>query len=245
MKNIPSQLNTRADYEFIRVENIPGWQSKWNELLEGRFVINADSLVEDTNAKIFKLGFTVDEIVGATGLTGLTKRETEWRESQPDRWQMVAGEWEEIEGWAATKAATKVAKAVEVKNTEIENESRRRQLADISWNGHIWYADSWATKTIESCCSVALALGMADTDPIRVPPPLQPGYWMTAEVDESGNRVLVQLTVAEMRQLLAALYDRNGVIWGKEVIHKATIEAMVTEGATPEDINNYDISIGW
>jgi hypothetical protein len=68
---------------------------------------------------------------------------------------------------------------------------------------------------------------------------------MSADVDASGNRIIVPLTVAEMRQLLAALYDRNGSIWGKEVIHKATIEAMVATGATPDQVAAYDVSLGW
>jgi hypothetical protein len=138
-----------------------------------------------------------------------------------------------------------MAEAVTAKITEIEVESRRRQLANLSWGGRTWFGDAWATKTIESCCAVATALGMADTDPIRVPPPLQPGYWMTADVDASGNRILVRMTVTEMRQLLTALYDRNGAIWGREVIHKATIAAMVAEGATQEQIAAYDFTGGW
>ncbi len=245
MNGLPENCNTRADYDFIRAEKIDGWDARWRQLLEGRFVINGDKLAEDAQAPIFTLGFTVAEVETAIGFTGITDREVEWRESQPDRWQLVGGEWVEIEGWAAARAAAQMAAAVATKITEIEAESRRRQAEDLIWNGHSWYADSWATKTIESCCAVATALGMADTDPIRVPAPLQPGYWMTSEVDESGNRVLVYLTIAEMRQLLAALYDRNGAIWGKEVIHKATIEAMVSEGATAEDIAAYECTDGW
>lgn len=68
---------------------------------------------------------------------------------------------------------------------------------------------------------------------------------MSAEVDGGGNRIMVQLTVAEIRQLLAALYDRNGAIWGKEVIHKATVEAMVAEGAGTDDLAAYNHLSGW
>ena len=244
MNGLPS-CNTRADYDYIHAQGIPGWETLWRQLLEGRFVTQGDDLVEDPRAKIFTLGFSVPYVEAAIGFSGLTDREIAWRESQPDRWQLVGGEWIEIEGWAAVRKAAEMAEAVAMKIVEIEAESRRRQLADISWNGHSWYADAWATKTIESCCAVATALGMADTDLIRVPPPLQPGYWMTSEVDESGNRILVQLTVAEMRQLLAALYDRNGAVWGKEVIHKATVEAMVSEGADLDDVAAYNHLLGW
>lgn len=245
MNGLPAHCNTKADYDFIRAENIDGWAVSWRQLLEGRFVIDGDALVDDPQAPIFKLGFTVAEVETAIGFAGITDRELAWRESQPDRWQLVGEEWHEIDGWAETRAAAALAEAITAKIAEIEAESRRRQFGDLSWNGHTWYADAWATKTIESCCSVALALGMANTDPIRVPPPLQPGYWMTSEVDDSGNRVLVKLTVAEMRQLLAALYDRNGAIWGKEVIHKATVEAMVAEGAVLDDVAAYNHLLGW
>lgn len=245
MNGLPAHCNTKADYDFIRAENIDGWEVRWRQLLEGRLVIDGDDLIDDPQAPIFKVGLTVAEVETAIGFTGLTDREVEWRASQPDRWKLVAGDWVEIEGWAAARGSAKMADAVTAKITEIEAESRRRQLADLSWNGHTWYADSWATKTIESCCAVATALGMADTDLIRVPPPLQPGYWMTSEFDESGNRILVRMTVAEIRQLSAALYDRNGAIWGKEVIHKATVEAMVAEGAGPDDVASYNHLLGW
>ncbi|MDD2467168.1 MAG: hypothetical protein PHI97_24530 [Desulfobulbus sp.] len=64
-------------------------------------------------------------------------------------------------------------------------------------------------------------------------------------MDASGNRVMIYLTVNDMRQLLAALYDRNGAIWGKEVIHKATIEAMAGSGATAAEIEAYNHLSGW
>jgi 3',5'-cyclic AMP phosphodiesterase CpdA len=245
MNGLPTHCNTRTDYDYIRSTAIPGWEGLWKQLLEGRFMVAGDDLVEDPQAPIFRLGLTVDEVAQAINISGLTDRELEWRASQPDRWRLVDGEWIELDGWQAARTAAKMAEAASAKIAEIEAESRRRQLADIPWNGHSWYADAWATKTIESCCAVATALGMADTDLIRVPPPLQPGYWMSADVDASGNRIIVPLTVAEMRQLLAALYDRNGAIWGKEVIHKATIEAMVAMGATPDQVSAYDISLGW
>lgn len=245
MNGLPS-CNTRADYDYIRAQVIPGWEKLWRQLLEGRFVTQGDDLVEDPCAKLFKLGFTVADVEAAIGFTGLTDREVEWRQSQPDRWQLVADEWAEIEGWAAARAAAKMAETVAAKITDIEVESRRRQLANIIWNGHTWFANTWATKTIESCCAVASALGMADDDLIRVPTPLQAGCWLTADLDSSGNEIVATgVTVADMWQLLAALYDRNGKVWGKALVHKATLEAMAAEGATPEEIEMYDIMVGW
>lgn len=246
MQGLPKHCSTRPDYEFIKSAEIDGWENLWRQLLEGRFIIKNDELVEDTNAKIFRLGFTVEDVKQAIGFSGLTDRETEWRAFQPDRWQLVNEEWREIEGWAATRLAKKQADAMAEKITQINAESKRRQLLPISYGGRTWCADTWATKTIESCCAVASALGMADTDLIRVPAPLQAGCWLTADLDSSGNEIVATgITVADMRQLLAALYDRNGEIWGKAMVHKAALEAMISKGATPEEIEMYDITMGW
>ena len=246
MNGLPRICNTRSDYEYIRAENIPGWENKWNQLLEGRFVIKSDDLIEDVNAKIFRLGFTVEEVATAIGFSGLTDREIEWRASQPDRWQIIDGVWKEIDGWAASRLAARQAKAMAEKITQINTENQRRQLLPIFFGGHTWYADTWATKTIESCCAVASALGMADDDLIRVPTPLQAGCWLTADLDSSGNEIVATgVTVVDMRQLLVALYDRNGALWGKALVHKATLEAMAAEGATVEDIEAYDCTVGW
>lgn len=237
--------NTKRDYEYIRDNDISGWQHHWRQLLEGRFSVLEGDLAEDSNAPLFRLGFTVAEIESEIGFTGYTIREVGWFESHPDRYQLTDGVWAEIEGWRAAKDATELALAVAAKVAEIEAESRRRQTENFTWLGNAYFADAWATKTVESCCSVAAALGLSDSDPIRVPHPLQPGYWMTAETDASGNRVLIYLTVGDMRQLLAALYDRNGAVWGKEVIHKGTLEAMAAGGATATQIAAYDCSVGW
>jgi len=245
MRDVPTICNTRADYDYIREQNMPGWQRQWMGMLDGRFVVDSDDLIEDDNAPIFTLGFSVAEVAGAIGFAGLTDREIEWRQSQPDRYRWEGGDWVEIPGWRQARDGVALTKAVAAKIAEIEAISAELQRANITFDGHQYYADAWATKTIESCCAVASNLGLSGTALIRVPPPLQPGYWMTADTDQGGNRVLVQLTVAKMRQLSAALYDRNGNIWGKEVIHKATIEAMVAGGAGAEQVATYDHAIGW
>jgi hypothetical protein len=245
MNDLPKTCSTRADYDNIRAAQIGGWQGLWRQLLDGRFAVLDGDLVEDPRAPLFILGFSVAEVEAAIGVTGYTIRELEWFEAHPDRYQLTDGVWSEIEGWRAARDAAELARAVAAKVAEIEAESRRRQSANFSWLGNAYCADAWATKTIESCCAVAGALGMSAADPIRVPYPLQSGYWMTADMDAAGNRVMIYLTVGDMRQLLAALYDRNGSVWGKEVIHKATVEAMAGAGATVAEIETYDCMVGW
>ncbi len=124
-------------------------------------------------------------------------------------------------------------------------ESQRRQHALIEVEGTLYYADAWATATVEVAQAAAQALGLADTDPVRVPPPLQPGWWLSASLDASGNRVAVPMTVGGLKALVVALYDRNGLIWGAEMVHKATLEAMAAGGATAADILAYDHLQGW
>lgn len=245
MNDLPKTCSTRADYDHIRAAQIGGWQGLWRQLLEGRFAALGGDLVEDPRAPLFMLGFSVSEIEAAIGFSGYTIRETEWFEANPDRYQLTDGVWAEIDGWRAARDAADLAQAVAAKVAEIAAESRRRQAENFTWMGNAYCADAWATKTIESCCAVAAALGLASSDPIRVPYPLQPGYWMTADVDAGGNRVMIYLTVGDMRQLLACLYDRNGGIWGREVIHKATVETMAGEGATAAEVEAYDCMVGW
>jgi len=86
MKGFPKHLNTRADYEYVR-DNFPAeqWGPAWQSLLDTRFswlpasgaepkgielreveqdgqVVGQEAWVEDKNAKIFRLGFTVAEV---------------------------------------------------------------------------------------------------------------------------------------------------------------------------------------
>ena len=102
-----------------------------------------------------------------------------------------------------------------------------------------------AGATVEAALAAAQALGLADTDPVRVPPPLQPGWWLNTSLDEGGNRVAVPMTVGGLKALVVALYDRNGLIWGAEMVHKATIEAMAASGSTAAEILAYEHLQGW
>lgn len=152
------------------------------------------------------------------------------------------------QGWtvsAVNQDTCTVAEALTAKKKAIEERSNMLQQQNFVYNGREFYADGWATKTLESCLSVSLALGLAATDPVRVPLPLHPGYWFTAEQDASGNRVVVPFSVGDLKAAVTALYDRNGAIWGKQMIHEATLDAMVAEGATAAQIAAYDHTAGW
>ena len=143
-----------------------------------------------------------------------------------------------------TEAAA-IALAINSKVTQVAAESATRQAANIVVNGRTYYADAWATKTLESALSTAVALGLSDSDPVRVPPPLQPGYWMTADLDTGGNRIAAPMTIGGLKTVVVALYDRNGLIWGRELTHYATLEALPAMGWTAQQIMAYDITQGW
>jgi len=89
MRGFPKHLNTRFDYEYVKNE-FPAsqWKPAWQGLLDTRFswlpatgketaetplrdveadgqVVGQEAWVEDPNAKIFRLGFTVAEVAAA------------------------------------------------------------------------------------------------------------------------------------------------------------------------------------
>ena len=138
---LPNILNTRDDYEYVRSNAIPGWVERWRLLLDGRFVVDGDNLVEDLNAPIYRLGFTVDEVSQAIGFDGLTSTEVNWRVSQPDRFLLTDGEWSEISGWAETRNALLVSEAVSQKREEIQREKCQRRDGGIVINGVLYDTD--------------------------------------------------------------------------------------------------------
>lgn len=98
-------MNTKYDYEYLRDNNVTGWQDVWRQLLEGRFIVEMYQLKEDQNSKLFRLGFTVAEVESAVGHSGYTQRELEWYQSQPDRYALVDGLYVEDAGWLDSKIA--------------------------------------------------------------------------------------------------------------------------------------------
>lgn len=213
------------------------WEDSWRLLLEGRFVVEGDDLVESPQAQIFLLGYTVAEVSEAIGFTGLTNRETEWRESQTDRWQLVDGSWSEIDGWREDRTAKELAAAIESKSAEITTESKRLQSLDITYDGHTYAADG---NGIAQTMNAAVAQGIADTESIP-----DAGYgagnWPTTEVDSSENAVLMAITVADLKGLFAAIYNRAAALNKLSMQKIATISDM----SDVEDVVDYDALSGW
>ena len=141
MNGLPRICNTRSDYEYIRAENISGWQDKWNQLLEGRFAVIDGELVEDENALLFRLGFSVSEVMGVTGASGYTKREVEWFKSHPGRYELIDSEWVEIDGWEEASLAAKLLEALNTKLTEVDIVVAAKQRETFLYAGNNYYLD--------------------------------------------------------------------------------------------------------
>lgn len=94
-------INTKFDYDYLK-EHLPEeFNVEARKLLEGRFAVINDELVEDANAPLFRLGMTVAQVEVDCGWTGITQREIEWMQSQPDRFD---AEFNEISGWQEARA---------------------------------------------------------------------------------------------------------------------------------------------
>ena len=171
-------MYTKKDYLYIKDNNVIGWVEKWGALLD-RFTVNEGELVEDSNARIFKLGFTVDEVEKAIGFSGLTSREIEWRESHPKRYQMVDGEWREIKGWKETEADEAKLYALNDALAAVDKEVITAQSQTFEYDGHNYYIDK---KII---VGIASALPLLPDDYIQ--------EWKTADKLDGINNVYVVL----------------------------------------------------
>lgn len=134
-------MNTRFDYEHIRSHDIPGWQAQWYNLLDGRFVVENNELVEDRNAPIFRLGLAVAEVAAAIGHVGYTRREIEWYGGQPERYTLFDGQYVQVAGWSEVHAARQLATAVEEKLLEIDLTVRAKAAEPFDYNGRKYYPD--------------------------------------------------------------------------------------------------------
>lgn len=105
-----NMINTKFDYDYLKDNSSEEFKQEAVKLLEGRFAVINGELGEDANAPLFRLGLTVEQVQNDSGISGLTAREIEWMESQPDRYQLVDGEWAEIEGWEDARALAEAAK---------------------------------------------------------------------------------------------------------------------------------------
>lgn len=224
MRGLPVFLNTKSDYEYIKNENIEGWKDKWRLLLEGRFIANGNDLIEDINAQLFRLGFTVEEIESAINFSGLTNREIEWRESQPDRFELVNGSWVEVEGWLEARTADQLTNAKAIKFEELQQEKRRRRDSGITINGVLFdtdlNADAKYTKMLLAC---------------QISPTYTIPDW------KASDGVFVEMTGLLVLQVMQTFGAYESAITSKQKQKIAAIEAMTTI----DDVENYDVTSGW
>lgn len=217
-------LNTKFDYEYVKYNNIRGWEDKWRMLLEGRFVVDGNDLVEDHNALLFRLGFTVDEIKSAINFSGLTNREIEWRKSQPDRFELSNGEWREIEGWLEARTALQLAEAKVKKLSELQQEKRRRRDSGMVIGGILFDTDANAdtkyTKMLLAC---------------QISPTYTIPDW------KASDGVFVEMTASLVLQVMQTFGVYESALTSKQKQKVEEINAL----STIEDVESYDVTSGW
>ena len=136
-----------------------------------------------------------------------------------------------------------VASAVRRKLAQIDRHAARLQDEQLVHNGHRFYADLGSLETITT--TLAMVLMLADDAPVPTPAPVA-GKWLSADRDQqTGGRVLVEMSNGQFKHLARALYDRNAALWGAKQMHYATIEAMAASGSTAAEILAYDHLQGW
>jgi hypothetical protein len=206
-------MNTRFDYEYARQHHLPGWENAWLALLE-RWTVIDNELVEDQNAPIFRLGFTVDEVAGAVGFSGYTPRQLEWYQGQPDRYELVDGMFSQVAGWAERYAKDQLAEAMEAKLGEIDMAVVAESNQPFLHNGHHYYLD------IEYIQGVYSAL------------PLLPDnwsqQWKTADKPDGINNVYVAVDKAGVQALALAALQRKTSVWQRGDDLKKAVKLLTT-----------------
>lgn len=131
-------------------------------------------------------------------------------------------------------------KALATKLFEVEVAANAQQSESFVFEGHIYFA---AADDIITMNGVLInSIGLDDTDPIPTPPPIA-GSWLSADVDESGNRVAVPFTVGDFKRFTSLLYERNSLIWGKKLTHTTALNSLYASGVSGYKILEY--SINW
>ena len=245
-------LNTKFDYEYIRDNVIDGWESQWLNLLEGRFIVVGDELVEDANAPIFRLGLTVEEVSQPIGFSGLTQRETAWCEAQPDRYQYIEGEfvkepdtyvevdgeqvlvegdtyqlpgtYAEIDGWLAARKSEALAKALESKLLEIQREKCKVRDAGVTVGGVLFDTDSAAQGMYTQTLMMMQMM----------PGFVVEGWKASAGIYVDLDQTLLMGVLMSWKELINAL-----------TLKQAEKEAEVQALESSEAVEKYDASIGW
>lgn len=220
-------MNTRFDYEYIREHNQAGWQDEWKLLLEGRFFVENNELIEDVNAPIFRLGFTVAEVEDAVGFTGLTDREIEWYTSQPDRYTLVKGKYVEVEGWKAAYEQAQRMAVLESKLSEVDAALAALQNGTFEYNGHRYYLDP-LTITGQTVGVSLLPDGYTCT-------------WKTADKDADGvSNIYVTLDKAGILAMAAACMAAYRANWDRTDAVKKEIKALYNAGG---DVSGYEVAL--
>lgn len=221
-------LNTRHDYEYVQRYGSANWRQDWYNLLDGRFIVDSNELIEDQNAPIFRLGFTVAEVADAVGHTGYTRRELEWYQSQPERYELVDGRYVQVSGWASSQAEAELAAAVSAKKIELQREKVARRDAGIEIDGILWDTDMGA-QTMYTQFAVGLATN--------------PGLVITTWKASAG--VFVPMDAAQLQQITTAWTLHCSTITATQRQKEEEIAALVAGGASAAEIEAYDVTAGF
>lgn len=225
MQGIPAVLNTRHDYDYIRLSEVSGWKDAWLNLLEGRYCVQDNELIEDVNAPIFRLGFTVAEVEQVIAFKGFTNRETEWYTSQPDRYTLVKGKYVEVEGWKAAYKQAQRKAVLESKLSEVDAALAALQNGTFEHNGHNYYLD---TLTI-----------IGQTVGVSLLPDGYTRTWKTADKDVDGvSNIYVTLDKAGVLAIAAACMAAYSANWDRADAVKKEIKALHNAGG---DVAGYEV----
>ena len=211
---------TRFDYEYIRENNVPGWQDKWAALLSGRFVVQDNELIEDANAEIFRLGFTVAEVQDATGYDGYTQRELQWYQNQPDRYELVGGQYVEMADYPAKRLAA----AIRVKLVELQAAKVRRRDAGLTIDGILWDTDANAQVMYTQFAVELLSNPSVVVDD-----------W------KASSGVFAPMDAATFQRIRAAWADHCTSITSAQRRKEAEITAL----SAIADVEAYNCEVGW
>jgi hypothetical protein len=217
-------MNTRFDYEHIRKNECPGWQQHWLNLLEGRFVVDNNELIDDPHARLYRLGFTVAEVEAATGHTGYTRRELEWYQAQPERYRLEGDGYAQVDGWQGQYDAHMLAIAIEDKRLEIQREKCSRRDAGLVIDGVKFDTDPNA-QTMYTQYMVALLMDNTYTVP----------DW------KASDGVFVLMDGALFTQIRAAWTEHISSITSRQKAKDAEVESLTTL----TDVEAYEVNAGW
>jgi hypothetical protein len=216
-------LNTKFDYEYIKDSNQPDWMQQWLNLLDSRWIVKDNELVEDANAPIFRMGFTVDNITTITGHAGYTPGQLKWYTSQPDRYQLINNVYVQVDGWSEANAAGKLNAAQAARWDEIKAEREKRMnggfKVQVQPGVYKWYHSDQPSRTQH----LGLILAGASVPPIP---------WKTMD------GTFEVLTPAIVTAIFASAFALDTALFNVAEQH----EAFMMSSPDPA---SYDFSTGW